>query len=235
MEKKWFTLNDGFIAGPLSLEEMENQLNSGKLSSDSQFWWNGSDDWLNISDWEKVKNNIPSKVIQLKNEPVWYAEKNKEILGPFQKDKLLDFLRSAKGLSNVKVWKKGEKNKATVYQYGDLSDALGIVKRTDPRAPIVGDVVIQKEGGYEALAKLVSISSGGLGITLVDGLTEGEIVIIKISSPLLSAEINAHAKVRYITPYGRIGLQFDKLHSESASAIIEYVRQFAEKPSTAAA
>lgn len=226
---KCFVLEKKIVSGPFAKEELEKLIHEGHFKTTSQVWWRGQHEWMLAKAWLEFKPEAPS-VIKLKKEANWFIEKEGKTFGPLSRIELVGHLRDSKNLNTVKVWKRGQKARATVYQYNDLTDALGIVQRKSPRAPIVGDISLTTERGVQE-AKLCSISEGGLGMTHIDDLYQGEKIQMDIDSPLLSDKIVCEGVVRYKTPNGRIGIQFDGINSEAVTSIVDYINQFV-KPDT---
>lgn len=221
---KCFVLEKKIVSGPYEREELKQLLEEGHFKSNCQVWWRGQNEWMIAKAWLEYKheNNVVHK---LKREANWFIEKEGRTFGPLTRKDLVAHLRDSKNLNSVKVWKRGQKARATIYQYNDLTDALGIVQRKSPRAPIVGDVSVITESG-PVVAKLCSISEGGLGMTDVEEIFQGESLQLEIDSPLLSEKIVCDGVVRYKTPNGRVGIQFDSLNSEALTSIVEYINQF---------
>lgn len=222
---KCFVLEKKFVSGPFASEELKELIKDGKIQMTSQIWWRGQDEWMNAKAWLNFKPDTSNNVVKMRKEANWFIEKEAKTYGPLSRAELVAHLRDSKNLSNVKVWKRGQKSRATIYQYNDLTDALGIVQRKTPRAPIVGDINVTTERGIQT-AKLCSISQGGLGMTNIDEVFQGEKLQLEIDSPLLADKIICEGIVRYKAPTGRIGIQFDSINSEAVSNIVDYINQF---------
>lgn len=221
---KCFVLEKKIVSGPFAKEDLEKMIQSGEVKTTSQVWWRGQHEWMLAKAWLEYKPDT-SNVVKMKKDANWFIEKEGKTFGPLSRIDLVAHLRDSKNLNSVKVWKRGQKARATVYQYNDLTDALGIVQRKSPRAPIVGDIDITTERG-KVQAKLCSISEGGLGMTDIDEIYQGEKIQMEVDSPLLADKIICEGFVRYKTPNGRIGIQFESINSEAVTNIVDYINQF---------
>jgi hypothetical protein len=225
MEKIWFIYEGDFISGPFTTRTVMEYLTSGKIHFRSKIWWRGQRDWMLVSEWHKNADAF-EKNIHSSEEAIWYAEKEGSTHGPVAKSQLIDLLSSLTNLSKIRIWKKGQEKWATIYQYADLSEELGITRRKHPRAPILGDVIIEKKG-INVSAKLSTISIGGIGVLNVFGFNPGDEVQISIRSPLLILPIHAVAKVKHANSTGYSGFEFTGLAADLQTTIQEYVKQFA--------
>lgn len=228
MEKIWFIYDSNFVSGPYSTEAIQSKLDTGNIKSECKIWWKGQRDWIEIANWQKNLGNFEES-ISSQEEAVWYALKDGHTLGPNTKSQLIEILSSLANLSQVRVWKKGQEKWSTVYQYNDISDQLGITKRKYPRAPIIGEVIIEDKKGKNSYVA-ATISEGGLGVTGQIHLNTGDEVDVVLRSPLLVTSVHAKAVVRHITEK-YCGLEYVNLHKETKGLLVDYVNQF-KGPST---
>ena len=224
---KCFVWQNKQVIGPFDRPQFVQMLEEGAIHKKSRVWWRGQEEWTTVQAFLEFRPQGTDKTRNNKDQQ-WFLEQDGKTFGPLSRLDMIGHLRGNKNYSNIRIWKRGERARATVYQYTDLSDALGIIKRKSPRAPIVGDVVVQSSQGVKK-AKLCSISEGGIGITAVEGLSEGQKLQIEIESPLLSSSLVVEGSVRYLAASGRIGIQFDSIGSESLSTIVEYINQFSKQ------
>ncbi|MCB0348731.1 MAG: PilZ domain-containing protein [Bdellovibrionales bacterium] len=223
MEKIWFICDANFISGPYTTSDILADLTNGKRNLQSKVWWKGQRDWISLGEWQKQADTFEKNVHQ-QEEPIWYAEKQGQTYGPIAKSQLIELLCSLTNLSKIRVWKKGQENWATVYEYSDISQELGITRRKFPRAPILGDVSIEKKGQHISY-KAATISAGGLGIVGAHSLSVGDQLQISLRSPLMVIGIHATAVVRH-TSSNYTGIEFINISSEHKSTIADYVKQF---------
>ncbi len=227
MKIQWFIFDKQIVSGPHTTETVQENIKIGKWTDKSKIWWKGQRDWLPVSEWQDKLEYLSN--IENHEEKIWYVEREGDTYGPIAKTEMIDLLASLKNLSKVRIWKKGQEKWATVYQYNDIANSLGITRRKVPRAPIIGEVVITKNH-IDMQTQLSVISAGGLGVHNASGLKTGDIVQISIRSPLLVSNINSQAEVRHVTDQGYAGLMFQGIHSEYESTIIDYVKQFENQP-----
>ena len=220
---KCFIFQHKTVSGPFDRPELLKMIEDGQLSKKCRVWWRGQEEWVSTKEWMEFKPE--QKVQKLVKDNIWFLEQEGKTYGPLTRVDMINHLKGNKNYSNIRIWKRGERARATVYQYNDLSDALGIVKRKSPRAPIVGDVTVRTESGVKK-AKLCSISEGGLGITNLADAADGQSLQMEIESPLLSNSFACEGTVRYVAPSGRIGIQFAGINSEALGTIVEYINQF---------
>lgn len=156
---------------------------------------------------------------------VWHYAVNGESYGPFQRDTLIEKLKSQGSLGDVLLWTKGMKEWAPLFEFHDVLTAIGVNKRQFPRADINGEVTIKTNTGQVLVAPLMTISEGGLGVQLeTEALTAGMAVTLEINSQVFRSTIHARADVRYIAG-GVLGLKFTSVNPEVKGAIISFVRQ----------
>lgn len=223
MEKIWFICDANFISGPYSTQDVLSELTNGKVSLQSKIWWKGQRDWISVGDWRQKADSF-EKNMHKQEEPIWYAEKQGQTYGPIAKTQLIELLCSLTNLSKIRVWKKGQESWATVYEYSDISEELGITRRKYPRAPILGDVSIDKKGQQIAF-KAATISAGGLGIVGASALAVGDQLQVSLRSPLMVVGIHATAVVRHAAS-NYTGIEFVNISQEHKATIIDYVKQF---------
>lgn len=223
MEKIWFICDANFISGPYTTQDIFSDLTNGKVTLHSKIWWKGQRDWISVSDWQKQADTF-EKNLHKQEEPIWYAEKQGQTYGPIAKSQLVELLCSLTNLSKIRVWKKGQESWATVYEYSDISEELGITRRKHPRAPILGDVSIDKKGQQIGF-KAATISEGGLGIVGAHNLAVGDQLQVTLRSPLMVVAVHATAVVRHANS-NYTGVEFLNISPEHKSTIVDYVKQF---------
>tara|TARA_B100001248_G_C27398210_1_gene467441 strand:+ start:4161 stop:4868 length:708 start_codon:yes stop_codon:yes gene_type:complete len=228
MGKVWFVYENKIVSGPFSTSELQDKLHQGEVEKDSRIWWRGQRDWIPANDWAENLSDY-ERNLNTSDEAVWYALKEGHTLGPYTKKELTAILSNLENLSRIRVWKRGQEKWATVYQYNDISDELGITKRQFQRAPIIGEVIVNVNGRATNHAAAM-ISEGGMGINNLSGLKPGSKMKITLRSPLLSMAISATAELRY-TNENYSGMMFLEIDEDMVETIREYVRQFSG-PST---
>jgi hypothetical protein len=156
---------------------------------------------------------------------IWHYALGGESHGPFQREALVDSLKSLGSLGDVLLWTKGMKEWAPLFEFHEILTAIGVNKRQFPRADITGQVTIKTNTGQVLVAPVLTISEGGMGVQLeAEGLSSGMAVGLEISSPAFRANLHARADVRYVAG-GVTGLKFSNVSPEVRGAIISFVRQ----------
>ncbi len=229
MERLWFVYFNEVVSGPFSTQDVEAELAAGRWTPESaMIWWKGQKGWVPLDTW---RNHLPDIMIAIHRKPeeiTWYAEQNGEQHGPFNLDRMIEFLKKRESLDRIHLWKQGMDRWTNLFEIEDVVSHLGLQRRTSPRAPIVGRVLIESDSN-SIDGQICEVSAGGFGIKNGSTLNKNETVTISIDSPLLVTPIKANATVAYVDASGYAGFQFDNLHIESKSTIIDYVRQFYEK------
>lgn len=225
MAQKWFVQIDERVDGPFTTDEVQSRLQSGLFNAQHLVWGSGMDHWRNLSWWTRESAFISTAVTpQETTREVWHYALSGESHGPFQRDALIESLKKLGSLGDVLLWTKGMKEWAPLFEFHDILSAIGVNKRQFPRADIAGQVTIKTNTGQTLVAPVVTVSEGGLGVQLEDGLSAGTPVTIEISSPVFRAAIHAKADIRYVSN-GITGLRFSNISPENKGAIISYVRQ----------
>jgi hypothetical protein len=225
MEKRWFIYSNEIVKGPFSTQEVEQGLDTKKWAPDSLVWWKGQRDWITLQSWQSGLEEILKRVDRKSTHSVWYTEQLGIQKGPMTWTDLIQYLVTVKNPANVRVWTVGQEHWAPLFHYEEIVSELGITRRSFPRAPIVGKVIVHRDN-KEVTASISSISEGGLGITDQHIFYKGETVQISIESPLLVSPVRSHAQVVYCNREGVTGFQFINMHAESKVTVIDYVRQF---------
>ena len=225
MEKIWFIYAAEIVSGPFATEQVKSDLLAGRWDAQAQIWWKGQKEWLTIDRWySQLEEILESNRLQ-GQQPVWYAEQHNNQVGPMTKNDLVQHLKDLPDVKSVRLWTVGLNHWTNLFEFHEIMGQLGLSKRSFDRAPIVGSVVLHRHG--ELIEKhLASVSGGGVGISDSGNLVPGEIVTVSVKSPLLISPVRAAAKVMYIEDSGFAGLQFQNIHIESKTALMDYVRQF---------
>ena len=231
MEKLWFIYSQEEVSGPFTTHDIESFLSRGEFTEAHLIWWKGQKNWITVGEWRTHLSAIMESLHKKPQEAVWFAEQKGAQKGPLSLDQIVDFLKTLESLENTHTWRQGMDRWANLFEIEEIVEKLGLQRRKSPRAPIVGKVLFQRNN-QEVEGQISEISSGGFGMAKSQGVELNEIVQVFINSPLLTTTIRATAKVVYITQKGYTGFQFENLHVESKSAIMEYVRQFQERTYT---
>lgn len=226
MTGKWFIQINDRIEGPLTNAELESRIKSGSVEAHDLVWGSGMDQWRSITWWNREGEMMQQQTqtsIQAAPVEAWHFALNGSSHGPYKRDELLNELKKVNSLGDVLLWTKGMKEWAPLFEFHDILSAIGINKRQFPRADINGQVTI-KTGERTLVAQAVTISEGGMGVVLDEGVVSGQQVSIEIQSPAFRGPVHAKAEVRYMAN-GVCGLRFSNVSQEHKGAIISFVRQ----------
>jgi hypothetical protein len=228
VEKKWFVFSNDIVSGPFSTENLKDSLNSRQLNANCFVWWKGQREWMSLQTWQQQLEQI----IKLENEkslsPVWYVESGHAAVGPMTQDEMIENLKSLTNLSRVRLWTTGLAKWTNVFEMHDIMDQMGLSRRENERAPLMGTVAICRIGeeAQPVLARAASISVGGIGLNEAVFLQKGEQVNLLVKSAEFTAPLRIHAIVVYVTAKGYAGLRFENPHPETQSLIFDYVKKF---------
>lgn len=225
-DRKWFILADGRITGPF--EKTEVELNTIGHSA-ALIWGRGHSEWSPLERWQRIlkENENPDKKARSGNERMWQVKVAGADIDPMTHDQMIDYLKTLKDLGEVQIWTEGYSEWKDVYQIHKIMDELGVSRRQHPRVPIMGILTCEGTTG-NFNARVLSVSEGGLGITESPQVKIGEKFKTILKSPNLYTPIHSTVEVVYVGNDGYAGLKFIGLHSESKSAVIEYVKKFTD-------
>jgi hypothetical protein len=226
--QKWFVLADGVIHGPYTQSDVETRAQS---FTNPMIWGRGQPDWLTLEKWHKFSREFEDHQRRQKNQNdrLWKIKASGLELKPMSQEQMIEFLRTKTDLSEILIWTEGYSEWKEIFQIHKIMDELGVSRRAHPRVPIMGSV--QMEGAQGTFsAKALSISEGGLGITDTGTVKIGEKFKLTLKSPNLFTQIHATGEVVFVGADNYAGLKFIGLHSESKSAIIEYVKKLSAAP-----
>jgi hypothetical protein len=224
-EKKWFLLSQGLIRGPFDQQSLEAEL---PQTQNPLIWGRGQAEWVNPEKWHRfVHDQEMHSAKARQNERLWRIRLGDQELRPMTYDQMIETLKDRGNYNDVWIWTEGYSEWRDVFQIHKVMDELGVGRRAHPRVPIAGQVLCEGTTG-SFVARALSISEGGLGITEAPTIKIGEKFKVVLKSPNLFAPIHATAEVVYVGQDGYAGMKFIGLQTESKSSIIEYVRKFLE-------
>lgn len=221
--KKWFLLNAGQVTGPMTPEEIESHLLG---ATQPLVWGRGLADWMTPEAWRKAMKNLGAAITEVvrAEEPHWRYRTDGREFGPFNSAEFIDALKKVTDYSSVEITGEGFNGWREIYAVQKIVDELGITRRAHQRVPIMGTLQVESPSAF--MAKVVSISEGGLGINDAPPLPIGEKIKGTMRSPHLFSEIPCTCEVVYAGSDGFTGLRFLHLPIEAQSAVIEYVNKF---------
>lgn len=224
-DKKWFILTDGLVSGPFERQEVELKTLG---MTNSLIWGRGQTEWTNAERWQRhLKESDNPENTRIISERLWNVKNSGIEMKPMTHDQMIDYLKEQKDLGEIQIWTEGYSDWKDVYQIHKIMDELGVSRRQHPRVPIMGTLTCEGTTG-NFNARVLSISEGGLGATEAPGVKIGEKFKTTLKSPNLYSPIHSTAEIVYVGEDGYAGFKFINLHSESKSAIIEYVKKFTD-------
>lgn len=219
MDKKWFVYYQENVMGPFTTKDIYR--NCFEDERDILLWSKGQREWLTLEDWKQSYDQTQKN----KKQSLWYAENRGKQFGPYTKDQLIQFLSYYKDLSQVHLWTEGQEQWVRLFEFSDITEAIGITRRKYVRAPIVGRVSITR-GAKIFYKDIFNISTQGIGVKNVFELKVGDLVTLKIQSLLIVEPLKVQATVKYINPSGLAGMHFSEVSEKSKAYLNEYIKQF---------
>ncbi|HMN67426.1 MAG TPA: GYF domain-containing protein [Bdellovibrionales bacterium] len=227
MSLKWFVQKDELVEGPLSTEDVQTRLNSGQLGAQALIWGRGFESWQRLNAWNQKAASLENTVVNLHPaEPVaqpWHYAVAGKSYGPYPKPELIHQLKNMANLGEVMVWSKGMVEWAPLFEFHDMLNEIGVNKRQVPRADLEGRAIV-KTSDSTLHAQMLTISEGGCGIYLTEGLVAGQHVQLEIESRAFGETLKLKAECRYVSE-GVCGMKFINASSEIKGAIVQFVRQ----------
>ncbi len=224
----WFVYSSEVVSGPFSTEQVREQIQVGRWTSNCFIWWKGQREWMSVDAWETQLGKILKTEEEKSQSPVWYIDINGSPVGPLTQNEMIQHLRAVNSLGKVRLWTVGMNKWTNLFELHDVMDQLGMSRRETERAPLMGSVAINRlsEGARPTIARAASISVAGMGVNDAHGITKGDEVQILIRSPEFPQPIRLAATIVYITPSGYAGMKFSNVHAETHSLIMDYVKKF---------
>lgn len=228
MQGIWFVYNHSSVQGPFTQQELVELVRNAAFCKQDLVWRKGQKDWLTVERW--IAQN-PSSVEASSSDQVqdlteaWYVSYKSFQTGPFSFAQLVEKLQSREFHLASKVWTDGLNRWVPVLEAEAVIDALGLTRRNHLRVPLVGKATLinSTEGFDRQNIELLTVSQGGFGVKMP--LEPGQLLNVRLESPLLSYPVQAQARVVYASPNDS-GLQFTHVSSEMHSAVVEYINQF---------
>ena len=224
-EKRWFLLSQGQVRGPYERADLEGELPKAKTPL---IWGRGQVEWVTPDKWHKLLVEQEATAQKSRQpERLWRVRIQDQELQPMPYEQMIHALKERGTFQDVWIWTEGYSEWRDVYQVHKIMDELGVGRRAHPRVPIGGQVTCEGPSG-SFVARALSVSEGGLGMTEAPPIKIGEKFKIILKSPNLFAPIHATAEIVFVGQDSYAGLKFIGLQMESKSAIIEYVKKFLE-------
>jgi hypothetical protein len=222
MAYAWFIHANDVVTGPFDTDTVRTKLQTGQVPSGSYIWWKGQREWIPISAWESQVDHIDA---------------GRTPLGPLTENELIENLKSMISLARVRLWAVGMEKWTSLFEVPDVMDALGISRRENQRAPLMGTVAVTRSNedpkGY--VLRTAAISVGGMGVNGKHDLRSGDAVSLLIKSPEIPGNMHLRGEVAYVTANGYCGIRFMQIHAESQAMILAYVKKFNQDAAAQAA
>lgn len=226
MKKIWFVSSERTIRGPLTSEELSLGLEQGQLTTNSMVWWKGQSQWISLSRWKAQLPHL-SMLLDADQKPaLWSFEHQDQRHGPMSLEQMIQRLQKSPDMREFKINKVGSSHWTGVYSNQEVLEALGLTRRVHHRVPLNGVAHIQMP--YDSIVtEVATISEGGFGV-IDANLPTGHIVQFLLKSPMIPSPVRSRAEVLYTRDDGFSGLKFERLHVESQSLIMDYIKKFSK-------
>ncbi|MBN8539692.1 MAG: DUF4339 domain-containing protein [Deltaproteobacteria bacterium] len=236
MKTSWFVHRDGAVLGPFSADEVEKNIESGSLGPECLIWARGTNEWSPISEWKSI--SIKIQAIQKSSDSrVWYCDSGSgHPIGPLTQGELADHLRGLNRWDIVTLWGTGLVKWLPLFEVPEVMDLVGISRRENPRAPLLGQVALTAVGSSMAAQVLqaLTVSIGGFGVKNAGALNRGDKVQISIKSREFPSTVHALGEIIYVSRTGDAGVKFLDITAENKAIITEHIRRFHDEEPIAA-
>lgn len=236
MKTLWFVHRDGAVLGPFSSDEVEKNIESGSLGPDCLVWARGTNEWSPISDWKALSAKIHASHKTSDNR-VWYCDSGSgHPIGPLTQGELADHLRGLNRWDIVTLWGTGLSKWLPLFEVPEVMDLVGISRRENPRAPLLGQIALTAVGSSMPAQVLpaLTVSVGGFGVKNAGALNRGDKVQIAIKSREFPATVHALGEILYVSRTGEAGVKFLDITPENKAIISDHIRRFHDEASVAA-
>jgi PilZ domain/GYF domain 2 len=171
---------------------------------------------------DPAKPTKPAPVAQERRYKVQYNFIDQD---PMTREELLSFTLKQDDVSKIAVFDATAREWKEIYSIPEIAEKLGISRRKNARVPILAQFV-GTVNDTKINARVVTISTGGMGLTDTYDLKIGELVNGQVTSPHFFTPLNIQSQVNYTGTDGYVGLQFNFLNDDVAALITEYVEKF---------
>ena len=228
MSHAWFIYSNEVVSGPFDTDTVREKLQDGHLSSGCFVWWKGQREWIQVAAWENQLDQLLEVAVERAQKPVWYMESAGNPVGPLTQNELIDNLRGIAHLNRIRLWAVGMKKWSSLFALPDIMELLGISRRENERAPLMGTVAVSRSNddprGF--MVKTASISVAGMGLVGSHDLRVGDSVSLLIKSNEFPNNIHVRGQIAYVTAQGYAGIRFEVVNSETQGLILDYVKRF---------
>lgn len=228
MKAHWFIHSEGAVLGPFTATEVEAQMKASKFGADCLVWARGTNEWLPISQWKTLSAKVEENSKSV-SQRVWYCDSGTgQPAGPLTQSELVEHLKGLNRWDIVTLWGTGLLKWLPLFEVPEVMDLVGISRRENPRAPLLGQISISTTGssGVPQILPCSTVSTGGFGVKNAGGLTRGDRVQIILRSSDFPNIIHAVGEVLYVSRAGEAGIKFTDLPTDSQTVIADHVRRF---------
>lgn len=177
----------------------------------------------------RVAATRPTKPAPTSNERRYKVQYNFIDQDPMTKEELLNFTLKQDDVSKIAVFDNASKEWKEIYAIPEISEKLGISRRKNARVPILAQFTGTSAQDVKLNARVVTISTGGMGLTDTFDLNIGETIRGQITSPHFFTPLNIEAEVTYTGTDGYVGSKFSQINDDTLALITEYVNKFSDK------
>jgi hypothetical protein len=228
MNHAWFIYSNEVVSGPFDTDTVRGKLRAGQLAAGTFIWWKGQREWIPVASWESQLEQILQTAVDRSQKSVWYLENGGQPVGPLTQNELLDNLRSIPHLNRVRLWAVGMKKWSSLFALPDVMELLGMSRRENERAPLMGSVAVTRSNddprGY--VLRAASISVAGMGVTGAHDLRVGDMLSLLIKSTEFPDSLHLRGQIAYVTEQGYAGVRFELVPPEMQGMIFDYVKRF---------
>lgn len=234
MSHAWFIYSNEVVTGPFDTEAVRNKLQGGQLSARCFIWWKGQREWIPVTTWEAQLDQILRLSEERAQKPVWYLDNGGSPVGPLTQNELVDHLRGISQLNRVRLWAVGMKKWTSLFAIPDVMELLGISRRENERAPLMGTVAVTRstDSPKGFVLKTASISIAGMGVVGTHDLRVGDQLSLLVKSGEFPSSLHLRGIVAYVQATGYVGICFEAASAESQSLILDYVKRFNATPAS---
>ncbi len=219
--KRWFVQLNTKIHGPLSANEVETWHTKNQ---DCLVWGKGMSEWISYPEWQQFQAEA---TVKANRTTLWQYRLNDKESKILKIEELLSELRGLPSYDNIYVKSDLDPKWQILFTSSQITEQLGITRRTQLRVPIFGFFEGHNATTDEPLrCKLLTLSEGGCGLTEAHGLKIGHSIRGQLVSPNLNQTISVFGEVVYAGNSGDLGIKFSSLSQESRSLILDYVTKF---------
>jgi hypothetical protein len=228
MSPTWFICSKEVVTGPFNTEQVRAKIIEQKLGAESFIWWKGQREWIAISKWEAQLDEIVRAMTETPDSRVWYIELGTSTQGPLTHSELINHVKNQASLKNVKIWAEGMATWTSIFDVPDLMEEIGISRRQNERAPLLGTVVVSRSNvdPKAIIMNAASISIAGMGASGPHEFRRGDEVSLLLKSSSLPMIMHLRGVVAYFAENNFVGIRFLKTQPEALSILLDYVKTF---------